>query len=247
MADAARCALSRVRRCEGSYNGAVSEPLAVAIDGPAGVGKSTVAREVAQRLGFVYVDSGATYRAAALKVVEGGVSPDDAERVVELVRATDIRLESDGLDSRVLLDGRDAGQRLRTPEITLAASKVSRLPEVRHKLIALQRQIASRHNVVMEGRDIGTVVLPHAGLKIFLTADPDERARRRLGQDQDQGRGGSLAETAADIGRRDRLDTERAVSPLVPAPDAVVIDSTELSAQQAVERIVELARERGLH
>lgn len=224
----------------------MSEPLAVAIDGPAGVGKSTVARGVAQRLGFLYVDSGATYRAAALKVVESGVSPDDAERVVEVVRGADIRLEPDGLDSRVLLEGRDAGQRLRTPEVTLAASKVSRLPEVRHKLIALQRQIASRHNVVMEGRDIGTVVLPRALLKIFLTADPHERARRRLGQDQEEGRARPLAEIAEDIGRRDRLDTERAVSPLVPAADAVVIDTTALSAEQVAERIVELARERGL-
>ena len=224
----------------------MSEPLAVAIDGPAGVGKSTVARGLAQRLGFVYVDSGATYRAAALKVVESGVSPDDGERVVEVVRDADIRLEPDGLDSRVLLDGRDAGQRLRTSEVTLAASKVSRLSEVRDKLVALQRQIASRHNVVMEGRDIGTVVLPHARLKIFLTADPRERARRRLGQDQEEGRPRSLAETAEDIGRRDRLDTERAVSPLVPASDAVVIETTELSAQEVVERIIELARERGL-
>ena len=225
---------------------AVSEPFAVTIDGPAGVGKSTVAREVARLLGFVYVDSGATYRAAALKVVESGVSPDDAERSAEVVRAADIRLETHGLDSRVLLDGRDVEGRLRAPEITLAASKVSRFPEVRQKLIALQRSVASGHNVVMEGRDIGTVVLPSASLKIFLTADPQERARRRLEQDQGEGRARSLAETVADIGRRDRLDTERAISPLVPAPDAVVIDTTRTSAQEVVERIVELARERGL-
>ncbi|HLW78601.1 MAG TPA: (d)CMP kinase [Terriglobia bacterium] len=224
------------------------QPFAIAIDGPAGVGKSTVARGAARRLGAVYVDSGATYRAAALKVLESGASPDDAARAAEVVTGAAIRLEADGPRSRVLLDGRDVEDRIRTPEVTLAASKVSRLPEVRRKLIALQRRIAAGRDVVMEGRDIGTVVLPDARLKIFLTADPQARARRRLEQDRGEGRGlGTLDETAREIARRDRLDTERSISPLVPAADAVELDTTALTAEEAVERIVELARERGLH
>src|SRR5579863_795837 len=212
---------------------AMVKPRAIAIDGPAGVGKSTVAKAVARRLGAVYVDSGATYRAAALKVLESGASPDDAARAAEVVTGAAIRLEADGPRSRVLLDGRDVEDRIRTPEVTLAASKVSRLPEVRRKLIALQRRIAAGRDVVMEGRDIGTVVLPDARLKIFLTADPQARARRRLEQDRGEGRGlGTLDETAREIARRDRLDTERSISPLVPAADAVELDTTALTAEE---------------
>jgi CMP/dCMP kinase len=225
---------------------AMLKPLAIAIDGPAGVGKSTVAKAVADRLGFAYVDSGATYRAAALKTLESGVSPDDAERGAEVVAEADIRLEATGTECRVLLDGQDVEGRIRTPEVTLAASKVSRLPQVRQKLIALQRSVATGRDVVMEGRDIGTVVLPDAPLKIFLRADPEERARRRLGQEKEEGLARTLEETARDIDRRDRRDTERSLSPLVPAPDAVEIDSTKLTADQVVERIIELARERKL-
>ncbi len=222
------------------------EPFAITIDGPAGVGKSTVAQELARRLGFAYVDSGATYRAAALKVLESDVSPDDAKRVVAVVAGADIQLKTDGLRCRVLLDGQDVEGRIRTPQVTLAASKVSRLPEVRRKLIGLQRGAARGRAVVMEGRDIGTVVLPEAPLKIFLRADPEERARRRLEQENQEGRPRTLAETAEDIRRRDRLDTERSISPLVPAPDAAEIDTTRLTAGQVVDRIVQLAREKKL-
>ncbi|HEV2495597.1 MAG TPA: (d)CMP kinase [Terriglobia bacterium] len=218
----------------------------IAIDGPAGVGKSTVAKAVARRLGFAYVDSGATYRAAALKVLESGVSPDDPERVVEIVAAADIRLEIRGGECRVLLDGEDVESWIRTPEVTLAASKVSRLPQVRQKLVTLQRSVATDRDVVMEGRDIGTVVLPGAPLKIFLKARAEERARRRLGQEQGEGINRTLAETAKAIARRDRLDTERSISPLVPAADAVEIDSTALTADRVVERIIDLAKERKL-
>lgn len=223
-----------------------SHTLIIAIDGPAGAGKSTVAQKLAKRLGLSYIDTGATYRAAALRVLEDGVSPDDAESVARSVGSADIRL--DRLDStfRVILDGRDVTDRVRTPDVTSAAAKVSRLPEVRRKLIALQRTFACGPGVVMEGRDVGTVVFPNASLKIFLTAEPDERARRRLSDEQDKGRGSSLQETAAEIGRRDRLDVERKISPLMRAPDAYAIDSTALTAEQVVARILELARERGL-
>lgn len=223
------------------------EPLIIAIDGPAGAGKSTVAQRLAQELGLAYVDSGATYRAAALKVLESGVSPDDAQAVSYLIPQADIRFESQGGHAVVFLDGKDVTGKIRSPEVTLAAAKVSRLPEVRLKLVSLQRTLAQGRGVVMEGRDIGTVVFPNASLKIFLKADPVERARRRLEQDREEGRTpSSLEQTAYEIGKRDQLDAERKISPLVAASDAVEMDSTFLSAEQVVTRIMELVRGRNL-
>ncbi|MBI4164398.1 MAG: (d)CMP kinase [Acidobacteria bacterium] len=224
----------------------MTNPLIITIDGPAGAGKSTVAQMLAARLGLTYVDSGATYRAAALKVVRTGAALDDEGAVAAVVSAAQIEIVTDDGHSVVYLDGRNVGQQIRTSEVTLAAAQVSRLPEVRQKLIALQRSLARGKGVVMEGRDIGTVVFPDAPLKIFLKADVEERARRRLNQDLPEGRARTLEQTAYDIGRRDQLDAERKVSPLVPAPDAVEIDSTLLSAEEVVERIIELARERKL-
>jgi CMP/dCMP kinase len=220
--------------------------LLIAIDGPAGAGKSTVARKLAERLGLNYVDSGATYRAAALKVLEDGVSPDNADLVISAISKADIQLKSRGPKLRVMLDGRDVTDLIRSPEVTLAASKVSRLPEVRSKLVALQRMLARGQGVVMEGRDIGTVVLPGAPLKIFLTAHPEERTRRRLGDEREQGRQATWEETAGGMGWRDELDSKRSISPLLAAPDACQIDSTALSADQVVEQIVRIARERKL-
>jgi cytidylate kinase len=222
------------------------EPLVIAIDGPAGAGKSTVAQKLAARLGLNYVDSGATYRAAALKVLQSGISPDYGQAVARLIDQTDIRIATEGLQFRVLLDGHDVMDKIRTPEVTLAAAKVSRLPEVRTKLVAAQRSCAVGRGVVMEGRDIGTVVFPNAPLKIFLKADPVERARRRLKQDSKKGRSATLEQTADEIARRDKLDAERKISPLVPAPDAYQIDSTNLAADQVVEQILDLARKKGV-
>jgi cytidylate kinase len=222
------------------------EPLVIAIDGPAGAGKSTVAQKVAARLGLSYVDSGATYRAAALKVLQTGVPPDDEQRVAKLIAQTDIRITTDGLQSRVLVDGQDVTEKIRTAEVTLAAAQVSRLPEVRAKLIAVQRGFATGRGVVMEGRDIGTVVFPNAALKIFLKADPEERARRRLKQDRKEGRSATLEQTASEIARRDQLDAERKISPLVAAADAYQIDSTDLVADQVVEQILNLVRQKKL-
>ena len=224
----------------------MSTPLVIAIDGPAGAGKSTVAQKLAARLGLTYVDSGATYRAAALKVLQSGVPPDDEQRVAKLIAQTDIRITTEGSQSRVLVDGQDVTEKIRTPEVTLAAARVSRLPEVRAKLVAVQRTCAVGRGVVMEGRDIGTVVFPNAALKVFLKADPEERARRRLKQDRKEGRSATLEQTAYEIGRRDQLDAERKISPLVAAPDAVQIDSTNLLADQVVEQILELVRKKNL-
>ena len=224
----------------------MTSPLIITIDGPAGAGKSTVAQSLAARLGLTYVDSGATYRAAALKVVQLGVSLDDEDAVAAVIAAAPIEIVTDEGQSVVYLDGSNVAQAIRTPEVTLAAAQVSRLPEVRKKLIALQRSLARGKGVVMEGRDIGTVVFPDAPLKIFLKADVEERARRRLNQDLHDGRARTLEQTAYDIGRRDQLDAERKVSPLVPALDAIEIDSTRLSADEVVDRIIALARERKL-
>ena len=224
----------------------MTEPLIIAIDGPAGAGKSTVAQMVAQRLGLAYVDSGATYRAAALKVLESGVALEDEDAVVRVVGSAEIRFVPRLLQPQVLLDGKDVTAEIRALEVTRAASRVSQLPAVRQKLIALQRSLLKPPGVVMEGRDIGTVVFPGAPLKIFLKADPEERARRRVEQNTQQGRPSSMEKILAEISSRDRRDAERQASPLVAAKDAAIIDATQLSAEEVVKKILELARDKGL-
>lgn len=224
----------------------VKKPLVIAIDGPAGAGKSTVAQKLARRLGLRYVDSGATYRAAALKVLRDGIAAEDQPSVISSIAAAEIQLQAGNSGLRVLLDGEDVTEPIRSPEVTSAAARISRLPEVRLKLIALQRSFAVPPGVVMEGRDIGTVVFPEAPLKIFLTARPEERARRRLNDERKKRREATLEQTAYEIGRRDQLDAERKISPLIPAVDASTIDSSTLTADLVVEKILELAKERKL-
>ncbi len=224
----------------------MTKPLVITIDGPAGAGKSTVARMLAARLDLAYVDSGATYRAAALKTLQCHVAPGDQNEIGQVVSSAEIKFVVSSRQPQVLLDGKDVTSEIRGPEVTLAAARVSRLPEVRKKLIGLQRSLVAGRGVVMEGRDIGTVVFPDAPLKIFLKADPEERAQRRLEQNHQEGRGSTLKETISEISNRDQLDAQRKVSPLVAAEDAHVIDSTHLTAEQVVEEILELARRKKL-
>jgi cytidylate kinase len=209
---------------------------AVAIDGPAGAGKSSVARAVATELGFRYVDTGAMYRAVALAALESGVDPDDAAALGELVGRIDIRMG----ERTVHLDGRDVTDRLRGKEVTAGAARVARHEVVRSSLVGLQRDLASSCDVVMEGRDIGSAVIPEAEVKIFLPASLDERARRR--RQQSGASEASHAEIQRDIERRDRSDMDRPVSPLIQAADAEVVDTTGLSLEQVVAKVASVAR-----
>jgi len=208
--------------------------LTIAIDGPSGAGKSTVARHVAERLGLRYLDSGALYRAVALSAIEAGVDASDAAAMEHLLAGLRVSLATDG--RRVLVNGRDVTDRLRSEEVSQAASKVSSQPSVRSFLIDVQRAAATAPGVVVEGRDMGTVVFPDANVKVFLDADPDERARRRAAE---LGVDAALPRIRADMAERDRRDRSRPIAPLVAAPDALRIDSTGLTIKQVVEHIVQ--------
>lgn len=217
--------------------------LVIAIDGPAGSGKSTIAARLAKKLGYVNLESGAMYRALALKALEQQVSLEDPEALRRLAVDTVIQLEPRAEGNRVLLDGRDVSQRIREGDVTLAASRVSMHPSVREVMVGRQREMGSSGGVVMEGRDIGTAVFGNADVKVFLDADARIRAERRVAQN-----GTHTPEEAQriieDLVDRDQRDRTRAVSPLVPAPDAVIIDSTDLSIDEVVSRVEQLVRQR---
>ena len=217
--------------------------IRVAIDGPAGVGKTTTAKSLAERLGLLYIDTGAMYRALAVLAVARGISPDDAEASSALAQRISVQLEPDDSGAlRVLADGQDLTTAIRTPEASDGASRISVHPGVRKELVSWQRALAAKRGVVMEGRDIGTVVLPDAEAKVFLTASAEERARRRHRELAARGVRVTLDEVVRDIEARDARDRGRETSPLRPAPDAVVVDCTafELNEQvAAVSRVVE--------
>ena len=214
--------------------------LSVAIDGPAGAGKSTVARRVAEALGYTYVDTGAMYRAVAWAVRDREIDPQETDAVTRLAEGLDIQL---GADGRVWADGRDVTEEIRTPEISALTSPLSAIPAVRTRMAALQKQMGVAGRVVMEGRDIGTVVLPQAEVKVFLTASLERRVERR--EQELVGRGTRLprAELRAQIAARDARDGGRDTAPMRPAPDAVVLDSDHLSAEDVVAKILALHQE----
>lgn len=223
----------------------MSEPrkLVIAIDGPAGSGKSTIAARLAKKLGYTNLESGAMYRALALKAMEQQVALDDAEALRQLAQSSVIELEPQGEGNRVSLDGRDVSQRIREADVTLAASQVSVHPPVRRVMVARQRELGANGGVVMEGRDIGTAVFPNADVKVFLDADPNVRAGRRVLQN-----GSKSAEEAqrvqAEIAERDARDRSRATSPLVPAEDAVVLDTTHQGIDEVVDAVEKIVKQK---
>ncbi len=222
----------------------MSRKLRVAIDGPMGAGKGTVARLVARRLGYRYVDTGAMYRAVAWKALQEGVDLEDREAVAALARRTHIRLEPQGDGLRVLCDGHDVTEAIRSVEVSAAVSRVAANPGVRQVLTEQQRRMAEDGGVVMEGRDIGTVVLPHADVKVYLEASLDERARRRWEEMRSRGEAVSLEAVRELVRRDDDLARHRPTAPLRRAEDAVVVDTTGLSPEQVADRIVRLVAAR---
>jgi cytidylate kinase len=214
--------------------------MIVAIDGPAGAGKSTVAKAIAAQFGFQHIDSGAMYRAVALAARDQGAGWKDADGLARV--AARIRIEFEG--ARILLEGLDVTQEIRTPEIAQGASIVASVPGVRDALTGQQRALARRGDVVMDGRDIGTVVFPHAELKLYLDAATDERAERRYHDLESQGRHPSLPEVRQELELRDQRDKTRATAPLRPAPDAVILDTTKLPVEEVIQRVAALIRER---
>lgn len=217
--------------------------LVIAIDGPAGSGKSTIAARLAKKLGYINLESGAMYRALALKALERQVSVDDPDALRRLADGTSIQLQPQDDGNRVLLDGRDVSHRVRESDVTLAASRVSMHPPVREVMVARQREMGARGGVVMEGRDIGTAVFPNAEVKVFLDADARIRTERRVAQNgthtPEQAR-----RTIEDLVARDRRDRTRVVSPLVPASDAVILDTTNLSIDEVVSQISQIISKR---
>ena len=225
--------------------------LTIAIDGPAGSGKSTVARRVAALLGYLYLDSGAMYRAVALKALEHRIPLGDEARLIALARATHIELtaptpeqEAAGLKNRVFLDGREVTEEIRTGDVAQTASRLATIAGVRTVLVAEQQRAGKGGGVVMEGRDIGTVVFPNAELKIFLDASPEVRAQRRWKEHQEKGDHMTLLEVLQEVRERDKRDRERKVSPLVRAKDAVLVDNTAMGVEETARLIVFLAEER---
>ena len=212
--------------------------LTVAIDGPAGVGKSTAAKSLASRLGYLYLDTGALYRATAWAVIDAGVNPADAAAVEALLSNLTLQMPMHHGAATVLVNGRDVTGQLRTPEVSSAASVVSAIPAVRAWLLPVQRQIGAGGAVVAEGRDMGTTVFPAADVKFFLEADPNVRAQRRHRELVTAGHSGALEDTSAELASRDTRDRSRAVAPLVPAQDARHIDTSSLSANEVVDQMM---------
>ena len=226
----------------------MSKTIRIAIDGPAGAGKSTIAKYLSKKLGFVYIDTGAMYRATGLFMVRKKIALENENEVVASMDGVGIVLRHDGADGtqQIFLNGEDVSKQIRTEEVGKAASVISAYPQVRAKLTAQQQKLASEESVVMDGRDIGTVVLPEAELKIFLTASARARARRRFLELREKGVAAELSEIERDMEERDKCDSERSAAPLKQAEDAILLDSSDLTIDEVVERIEGLLQEKGL-
>ena len=214
----------------------------VAIDGPAGAGKSTVAKLVAKEKGDSYVDTGAMYRGLAIHFLDKGIQPQETEKVIEACKDAEVTIAYEDAVQHVYLNGKDISSRLRNEEVGNMASVTSAIPEVRKKLLELQQNLAKTQNVIMDGRDIGTCVLPHADVKVYLTASVETRAKRRYQELQEKGEDCNLEEIAHDIEERDRRDMTREIAPLKQAEDAVLVDSSDMTIDEVVKTIVELCR-----
>ena len=218
--------------------------VAIALDGPAGAGKSSIAKKAAKALDFIYVDTGALYRTIGLAASRKNVEPKPSKEVEELLDKINVDLTFNSLGEQVvLLDGEDVSGEIRTPEASMMASKISAVPAVRAYLLDLQRNMAKTHNVIMDGRDIGTVVLPNAKVKIFLTAAPEARAQRRYKELCEKGMDVKYEDVLNDVIQRDYNDTHRDVAPLKPADGCVIVDTTELDFEQSVDKIISVIKE----
>lgn len=221
--------------------------IQIAIDGPSGAGKSTMAKLVSQKLGIMYLDTGAMYRALALKAIRQNIDTNDSEKVSELLSDFNISIKYEKGSQKVILNGEDVSDKIRTDEVSMGASNVSAIPAVRKRLVELQQKMASNTSVVMDGRDIGTHVLPKADVKIFLTASVAQRALRRYNEQKDKGiLKKSLEEIEKEIEIRDYNDSHRAASPLKQADDAVLLDTSNYTIEESVEKILEIIRSKGL-
>lgn len=215
----------------------------VAIDGPAGAGKSTIAKAAAKELGFIYVDTGALYRTVALNAVRQGTA-GDSDKIIQMLDNTDVKLGfADDGTQRVYLNGEDVSDLIRTPEISMAASSVSAIPQVRAFLLDLQREIAKNNNVIMDGRDIATVVLPNAKPKIFLFASPECRAERRYKELVEKGENVTYEAVLEDVNQRDYQDSHREIAPLKPSSESVMADTSKLTLEQSIELIISMIKE----
>lgn len=220
--------------------------ISIAIDGPAGAGKSTIAKMISKCLGIVYLDTGAMYRTVALKAIQSGVDTKDQVALSEMVKDIDVFIEYKNNEQAIYLDKENVTGLIRTPRISVGASDVAVVPAVRIKMVELQREIASKNSVVMDGRDIGTYVLPNADFKFFLTASVEERARRRFNEMTEKGDfSASFEDVLKDIRYRDHNDSSRAFAPLAKADDAIEIDSTQLQAEQVAETIMIMIKKKG--
>lgn len=218
--------------------------LVIAIDGPSGSGKSTVGKAIARRLGYLYIDSGAVYRAVGRKALETNTPLEDESAIARLARQTTIKLQGDPDSLRVLLDGRDVSDEIRLPEASHASSVVAAIADVREAVVEKLREMASAGGIVMDGRDIGTRVFPDAQVKVFLDASLDVRARRRCEEERGRGRDVTVEQITIELEERDRRDRQRTATPLIKAPDAVFIETSALSLESVIERVLEIAGSR---